>query len=153
MKTRIRANAIALILVTFLVSFFMACVPGNQERSGDSIKFQQYYAEGERLYKAYCSNCHQNDGTGLRRLYPPLVNSDFMTQNLNEVLCIIKYGRKGELWVNRIMYNQPMKGNPGLTELEVAEIATYIYNSWGNVHETIEVAEVASVLASCEDKE
>jgi cytochrome c551 len=50
------------------------------------------------------------------------------------------------------MYNQPMKGNPGLTELEVAEIATYIYNSWGNVHDRVEVAEASSILAACPDR-
>lgn len=140
------------ILTSILVWIVAACVPDNQNKSEDSVKFQQYYVEGERLYKAYCSNCHQSDGSGLGRLYPPLVRSDFMKKNLAEVICLIKYGRNGELWVNGVMYNQPMKGNPGLTELEVAEIATYIYNGWGNVHDRVEVAEVSSILAACPDR-
>lgn len=140
------------ILTSILVWIVAACVPDNQNKSEDSVKFQQYYVEGERLYKVYCSNCHQSDGSGLGRLYPPLVRSDFMQKNLAEVICLIKYGRKGELWVNGVMYNQPMKGNPGLTELEVAEIATYIYNGWGNVHDRVEVAEASSILAACPDR-
>ncbi len=98
------------------------------------------------------SNCHQNDGSGLGKLYPPLAKSDFLEKNLAEVICLIKYGRSGEVWVNGVMYNQPMKGTPALTELEIAEIATYIYNSWGNVHDMVEVTEVAALLSTCNNR-
>jgi hypothetical protein len=47
------------------------------------------------------------------------------------------------------MYNQPMKGNPALTDLEVAEIVTYIYNTWSNQKGLIEVAQVTSLLNAC----
>jgi cytochrome c551 len=75
-----------------------------------------------------------------------------MQNNLNEVICLIKFGREGELWVNGVMYNQPMKGIQSLTELEVAELATYIYNAWSNQRGLVELEEASSALSSCPDK-
>jgi len=104
------------------------------------------------LFKKYCINCHQSDGLGLGRVYPPLDKSDFMEKNFDEVICIIKNGKEGELWVNGVMYNQPMKSNPTLTELEVTELATYIYNTWSNQRGLVEVREVTSALSACPDR-
>lgn len=116
---------------------------------GSSPKFKQYYRQGESLYAKHCSNCHQNDGTGLGRLYPPLNKSDYMANNFEDVICLIRAGKKGSMIVNGIEYNQPMPGIPALTDLEVAEIATYIYNSWSHKRGIIEVRDVSKVLAGC----
>src|SRR5690242_19621245 len=115
----------------FLLSalcFLLGC--GNGEKSvanRTDSKFQQYYNQGELLFQKNCANCHQKNGSGLGRLYPPLDSSDFMTKNFEDVVCLIRYGKKGELVVNGVSYNQPMPGIPTLTDLEIAEIATYIY--------------------------
>ncbi|MBP9926345.1 MAG: cytochrome c [Cyclobacteriaceae bacterium] len=146
------SQILVFILISILGSMAIACVPGSQDKSANSVKFQQYYVEGEGLYKLHCSNCHQNDGSGLGKLYPPLAKSDFLEKDLAEIVCLIKYGRSGEVWVNGVMYNQPMKGTPALTELEIAEITTYIYNSWGNVHDIVEVTEVAALLPTCNNR-
>jgi hypothetical protein len=42
-----------------------------------------------------------------------------------------------------------MPGIPTLTDLEVAEIATYIYNTWDHKRGIVEVKEVTSVLNAC----
>lgn len=114
-----------------------------------SAKFKQYYAQGEKLYLKHCSNCHQPDGTGLGRLYPPLHVSDFMEQNLEEVICLIRYGKSGELIVNGKQYNLPMPGVEYLSDLEVAEIATYIYNTWSHERGIIEVINVSDIMNDC----
>jgi cytochrome c551 len=141
------------ILLTILFGIgLLTCTPGDSSNQTGSVKYQQYYVKGQELYKNYCANCHQQDGTGLGRIYPPLNKSDFMEKHLEDVICIIKYGRSGELWINGTMYNQPMKGNPSLTDLEVAEVATYIYNTWNIQKGIVEVAEVKKILTACTDK-
>ena len=134
-------NSILLLLFSIIV----ACVPGSQR----DVKFQQYYAEGELLYQQHCANCHQADGSGLGRVYPPLAKSDFMMNNPDAVLCLMKNGIEDEMIVNGITYNKAMPGIPSLTELEIAEIATYIYNSWGNTSKMVEVNQVTPILAAC----
>jgi mono/diheme cytochrome c family protein len=128
--------------------WFVAC---GQSTSKDT-KFQQYYVQGEQLYIKNCSNCHQKNGNGLGRVYPPLNTSDYMDQHRNEVICLIKYGKEGEIIVNGKKYNMPMKGIASLTELEIAEIATYIYNTWSHQYGRVEISEVQKALAKCQPK-
>ncbi|MEO5602488.1 MAG: cytochrome c [Cyclobacteriaceae bacterium] len=114
-----------------------------------SSKFKLYYAHGEQLFKKNCANCHQSDGGGLKRLYPPLDSSDYMTNNYEAVICIMRYGMRGEVLVNGVQFNQPMPGMPALSDLEIAEIATYIYNSWEHERGIVEVKSVSLILESC----
>jgi mono/diheme cytochrome c family protein len=73
-----------------------------------------------------------------------------MDKNFDAVLCQLKYGRKGSLLVNGKEFNQPMPGVRSLTELEIAEIATYIYNTWEHHRGRVEVAEVTEALGKCQ---
>lgn len=128
--------------------FLMAC--SNSKTSEAEIKFQQYYVQGEQLYLKNCSNCHQPTGTGLGRVYPPLNKSDFMETHFEEVICLMKYGRDGELIVNGKSYIQPMPGVVSLTDLEIAEIATYIYNKWDQKRGIVEVSTVSRLISTCQ---
>ena len=62
----------------------------------------------------------------------------------------MRNGKKGELIVNGKDFNQPMRGVASLTDLEIAEIATYIYNTWGNQRGIVDVKETTELLKSCE---
>lgn len=117
--------------------------------TADKMRYEQYMVQGEMLYKTHCANCHQTDGTGFRRLIPPLAGSDYMIQDVKHTLCIIKYGMEGKIFVNGIDYNQKMPGNEQLKDIEIAQIATFIYNSWGNQQGYISVKEVRSQLDTC----
>ncbi|MFN3841405.1 MAG: c-type cytochrome [Cyclobacteriaceae bacterium] len=110
-----------------------------------------YYNQGEQLYLNHCSNCHQSNGTGLGRVYPPLHQSDYMKNNFETVICIMKNGLEGEIVVNGKDYNQAMPGVPALTDLEIAEIATYIYNTWEHQRGLVDVNEVSQILRQCND--
>jgi mono/diheme cytochrome c family protein len=112
-------------------------------------KFDQYFVQGEKLYIIHCSNCHQKDGKGLGLVYPPVDKSDFMDQNFDETLCLMKHGMTGEVIVNGKSYNQPMPGVPSLTDLEIAEIATYIYNSGDHKRGLVPVTDVERILKNC----
>lgn len=124
----------------------------SQCGKASSPKFNQYYVQGERLYLSHCSNCHQVDGTGLARVYPPLNTSDYMEKNFEEVICLIRHGKTGEISVNGVGYHQPMKGIPSLSDLEIAEIATYIYNTWNHDRGLVDVKETSAILGRCQVK-
>ncbi len=115
-------------------------------------KYQQYYAQGQGLYEKNCSNCHQKNGKGLGLVYPPLAPSDYAAKNFEATLCLMKYGHKGEIIVNGKNFNKAMPGIPSLTELEIAEIATYLYNSWGRERGTVEIQQVKQAMAECAPK-
>lgn len=97
-----------------------------------SQKETQYYSNGRKLYKTICANCHMENGEGLGRLIPPIAKSDYLLKNRSDLSRMLKYGINGPMIVNNVEFNQPMPANPDLTDLEIAEILTYIGNTWGN---------------------
>jgi cytochrome c551 len=130
---------------------FLTCRRESEgSRKESSPKFTQYYNQGEQLYLKHCSNCHQKNGAGLGRVYPPLDSSDFMENNFNDVLCLIRFGKTGDLTINGIKFNQNMPGIPMLSDLEIAEISTYIYNTWQHRRGIIEVKEATQILQNCQ---
>ena len=136
--------------------FLYACA-GSQDKpqekkvdSRDEIRLKQYMVEGAKIYSTYCSNCHQQDGKGLAALYPPLAESDYLLEDIGRAACIIKNGQFKEIVVNGVTYNQMMPGNP-VSNLEVAEVLTYIANSWGNDAGLVGVKDVDNWIAECKD--
>ncbi len=115
------------------------------------MRYQQYLLQGKKLYLTHCSNCHQNEGQGLVALYPPLAKSDYLMENIPRAACIIRNGLQGEIEVNGVGFNMKMEGHPELKPLEIAEILTYISNSWGNEYGFVQVLDVQQHLRNCEN--
>jgi mono/diheme cytochrome c family protein len=127
------------------------CSSSDKDKgTSSSIKFQQYYVQGEQLYLVHCSNCHQKNGQGLGLLYPPLNTSDYMDNHFDNVICLMRNGIQGELVVNGKSFNKAMPGISTLSDLEIAEIGTYIYNTWSHQRDSIALQDVSSVLSKCE---
>ena len=122
----------------------------SKPSSHNTPKFEQYFIQGEQLYLRHCSNCHQKNGKGLGLIYPPLDTSDYMQNNLEDVLCLMRNGKSGVLIVNGKSFNQPMPGVPTLSDLEIAEIATYVYNSWSHQKGIVDVKIASQILSSCD---
>lgn len=117
-------------------------------QSDEEIRREQYITEGILIYKNNCANCHQTNGQGLAALYPPLAGSDYLA-NKSKVICLIRYGQQGSIVVNGKRYNRPMPAQPQLSDLEIAELTTYIYNEWGGETKVTDVKTVTPVLEQC----
>ncbi|MDO6439366.1 cytochrome c [Cyclobacterium sp. 1_MG-2023] len=138
---------------SLLFLFMLSCNGGDDNKNEGisnikDLKTRQYAIQGQQLYLQYCSNCHQEDGTGLNRLIPPLKNADYMLVDVNRSLYIIKNGLNGSILVNNVEYNQPMPENSKLSPIEIAQIATYIYNVWGNEYGLITPEKVKEALST-----
>ncbi|WP_428662285.1 c-type cytochrome [Runella sp.] len=125
----------------FLFLFFSSC------QSEESTKHDQYVAEGFTLFQTHCANCHQRDGKGLGNLYPAL-SVDYLNDK-SKVICWIKNGLNQSVTVNGKTFNRPMPANPGLKELEIAEIMTYMYTTWGKETKIIPIDTVQKALEQC----
>lgn len=144
----------------FLPLFFVLACGSATEKSNETkdtkemdsrteIRMKQYMIQGKQLYLTYCANCHQQNGQGLARLYPPLAGADYLLEDLPRAACIIKNGKTDPITVNGVEYTQMMPGNPSLTPLEVAEILTYITNTWGNEAGMSSTRDVTRWLEDC----
>jgi nitrite reductase (NO-forming) len=99
--------------------------------AGTLTKDEQIKA-GEQLFAGTCSVCHQANGQGLAGVFPPLAKSDRIAAEPKRVVDIRLHGLTGKVTVNGTEYNSVMPPMTQLTDDEVANIATYVLNSWGN---------------------
>lgn len=114
---------------------------------GQDFKKQQYITSGEKIYNQNCVHCHQADGSGLAAVIPP-VNDNYSIEYKTLSICGIKNGLSGEIEVAGQKYNGVMPAS-NLTNLEIAELITYINNSWGKEEEMTQIEEVKKALANC----
>jgi len=74
---------------------------------------------GGKLYSADCEGCHQPNGAGMPPTFPALAGNSFLSDATAVVQRI--FDGKGT-----------MPSHPSYTAKELANVATYIRNSWGN---------------------
>lgn len=109
----------------------------------------QPYKQGKILYTNFCASCHIEDGTGLRGVYPPLAQSNYLANNQSLLPCIIRHGLSDSIQVNGQWFNQPMAAIPNLNEVEITNIINYVNHAWGNDLPHRKVEEVRHQLENC----
>ncbi len=92
---------------------------------------EQSIADGEEIYQDFCLQCHLDTGKGISGVFPPLVESDYLMNNIDLSIRGVKYGLSGPIVVNGEEYDGVMQ-NQGLDNEEIADVMNYILNSWGN---------------------
>jgi len=101
-------------------------------------------ADGEKLYRHACIACHEADGSGAPRIYPPLPgNANLQSADPSSTLRVILDGAE-----TVTTPRAPNKGSmPGyadkMSDQQIADVTTYIRNSWGNAAPAVSPAQVA----------
>ena len=103
---------------------------------------------GKSVYETYCLSCHQADGAGVPRLNPPLSKVKYVTGDKKELITIILNGLDKEIEINGEFYNNVMAPHDFLKDQEIADVLTYVRNSFGNKSSAITSAEVKTVRAA-----
>ena len=116
--------------------------------NSDKAKYRKYILLGKEVYDNNCASCHQVDGKGLRGVIPPLKDADYLRNNQSAIPCLLKEATKDTVIVNGRPYPPEMPAHQ-LTNLELAEVITYINNSWGNEIGFMSVKKVDSLLNHC----
>lgn len=97
---------------------------------------------GKKVYDMYCQACHQADGNGVPRLNPPLAGTVYVTGSKTRLIDIVLKGFSDPIEINGEEYNNPMAAHSFLTDQQIADVLTYIRNSFGNKAGAVTVAEV-----------
>jgi cytochrome c oxidase subunit 2 len=82
---------------------------------------------GEKVYAANCAACHQANGQGVPNAFPSLVGSQVVLGPSDDQIALLLHGRKGVF-----MPNSAMPAQANLSDVELAAVATYTRNAWGN---------------------
>ena len=88
---------------------------------------------GAMLYTQHCVQCHQARGEGKPPAWPPLAGNVSVTapSPRNVILMILHGGYAAATPGNPRPHGMPPYGQI-LSENDVAALATYVRNSWGN---------------------
>lgn len=110
---------------------------------------EQSYEQGGYLYQAQCSSCHMDDGTGLGKNIPSLVQSDYIQNNRLALPCLIRQGIGDEDLVTMEDYKQVMPAFPHLSEAEISNIINYMLSEWNEEVTLLTAKEVNEALEEC----
>lgn len=114
-----------------------------------SLTLEQQMAAGKALYAGTCSACHQAEGQGVPSVFPPLAKSDWLAKaTAVELGGVVLNGLTGKVVVNGAEYNGVMPPMSHMTDDDIANILTYVGNSWGNKKGQIKQADVAKARAT-----
>ena len=129
-------KAMALAFCTTLM-FGTISSHAQSTSGGNSVEIaaSPSYQQGGRLYDANCAACHQPSGAGTPPEFPALAGNANLA-DIRHVASTIRAGRGR------------MLAFPQLSDAEVAALATYVRNSWGNGHGHVTLEQVSPVLAS-----
>ena len=106
------------------------------------MKLDPAAAAGEATFSRICATCLQSNGQGVPNVFPPLAKSDFLAADKKRAIGIVLNGLTGAVTVNGATFNSVMPPQSHLADDEIANILTFVYNSWGNPGAVVTAAEV-----------
>jgi mono/diheme cytochrome c family protein len=118
------------IYITFVLVFL--CIAGASAQSNNKLVAASA-ARGKTVYLQRCMVCHQADGGGVPKLNAPLDASSAV--NGSDVSKLIKYIVKGfadRVEIDGELYSNAMPAAADLTDQQIADVLTFIRNSWTN---------------------
>ena len=102
--------------------------------------------KGKRVFLQTCFACHQGEGQGLPGVFPPLAKSDYLMADKARAIRGVIKGQTGEIMVNGQKYNGVMPPVM-INDEQIAQVLTYVMNSWGNTGDIVTVEEVQKAHA------
>lgn len=133
-----------------IFSLFITClILISSCQNEASLDYQRYYTVGKKVYDQHCQNCHGKQGEGLANLMPPLTDTVYLKENKRKIACFIKNGLSGPVIVQNKLYDGKMPSEAHLSNIEIAQVITYITNSFGNKQGLHDLDMVTEDLKQC----
>lgn len=132
-----------------LALILMSCISTPDENKNKFTNLS--YQSGLEIYQNNCSVCHGEMGEGFKDLYPPIAGSDYLMNHKNLIPCIIKNGLEGEITVNGKVYNSKMLGHDNLSDMEIADLMTFMFNSWQMNEGEFSKSDIKNMLDNCKE--
>jgi nitrite reductase (NO-forming) len=119
-------------------------IRNNPKIAGLSKEIQ--VEKGKAVYMQTCFVCHMTEGQGVAGQIPPLAKSDFLAKlTKRDYITGVLLGRTGQIVVNGQNYNGTMVPMNYLSDEQVADVLTYVRNSFGNTGDAVTIDEVAKI--------
>ena len=132
-----RKRLVSVIVMTGIIAVLTSArISPSQDKLKASIE------RGKTVYENTCLACHQINGSGVPGMNPPLKKTKWVVGDKKTLINVILKGLDQEIVVDDETYTNVMPAFANLSDQEIADVLTYIRNSFGNKASQITEAEV-----------
>jgi mono/diheme cytochrome c family protein len=126
------------------VATYLKSLPGSGRSAPAPLPASdQTMALGHALYQTNCAACHNANGAGVDAMVPSLANSPgVQAPGANNVIRTILVGGRGAPTASNPTSAQMPTFAWKLSDADIAAIATYVRNSWGNAAQAVDAKAV-----------
>ena len=102
---------------------------------------------GKVVYGTYCLACHQEDGSGVPNMNPPIINTSWVLGSKTVLIQQVLKGSANKVEIDGEKFHNSMPAQAQLTDQQIADVLTFVRNSFGNKASIVTPAEVKTVRA------
>ena len=126
-----------------------APAPAAPAEAGPFVKASDdQMKRGAAVYARTCIACHQPTGMGLPPVFPPIANAPIVVGNPELPIKFILQGLMGPITVGGTTYISMMPPVLGVSDAEIADVLTYVRQSFGNKGNPVSADQVKAVRAA-----
>jgi mono/diheme cytochrome c family protein len=103
---------------------------------------------GKVVYNNICLACHMADGNGVPMMNPPIVKTDYILGDKARLIKIVLNGFKEDVQINGQSFSNNMSPHADLSDAQIADVLTFVRNSFGNKASRVTPLEVKKVRAA-----
>ena len=118
--------------VVWLFALVWLVAPAVKAQAQDQMEL------GKGVYMSLCVACHQPNGAGLPPVFPPVTQTEYVSESPERFAAIILKGVTGPMTVKGITYKNMMPPQEILlTDEQIAAVLTYVRGSFGNAYPSV----------------
>ena len=126
-----------------------AAAPAAPAAAGAFVKASDdQMKRGAAVYARTCIACHQPTGMGLPPVFPPIANAPIVVGNPELPIKFILQRLMGQITVGGTTYNSMMPPVAGVSDGDIADVLTYVRQSFGNKGNPVSADQVKAVRAA-----
>jgi mono/diheme cytochrome c family protein len=127
--------------------FIAALLTASAVRAEDQMEL------GKSVYMTLCVACHQPTGAGLPPVFPPLTQTEYVSESPERFAAMILKGVMGPMTVKGMPYNNMMPPQEALlTDEKIAAALTYVRANFGNSYPAVSPEVVKAARAKFIDR-
>lgn len=149
-KNRLIFTTSASLVVAALLMSAARVPAGNADilAAPTQTPLQASMTQGKQVYQQVCLACHQVDAGGVQGMTPTLVKTTYVLGPKTPLIKIVLNGMTGAVTINGDDFHNVMAPHSDLTDQQIADVLTYVRNSFGNKASAVTVAQVKAVRAA-----
>lgn len=128
------------------IAVYLKSLEPKSERKASPKPADDRMARGQDIYNATCLGCHGGEGKGASQLFPALAGNSIVMQDSSETLArlVLEGSQAGHTAERPTSPAMPALGWR-LNDQQIADVLTYVRNSWGNSATAPAAGDVSSV--------